>query len=581
MKKLIKLFIITLLFTILFTSSAFGKEDDYYVRVRIRSPRLFNEQTSFEGYDEITLYDDEYEELFSLDNILNLRMDTFYTGNYYLTDDNKAIFGPYHAVLSENIYSTFEEANMESEELKEEFNSEFYPYLTKDGYIISGGNFVDRNSAKNLAEELNSNGYTAEYVNGNVNNIIAYNKQNKPIFMYEKDMPIYFSSYNENEQYDMIKVDKRAYRGKITLSIIDELRLITINHVELENYLYGVVPNEISASWGMESLKAQALAARTYAVYNIKSRQIYDMEDNQNSQVYLGYDYEKPSTTKAVNNTKGEMIYYDNELIQAFYHSTSGGSTENSENIWFESLPYLRGVKDEFSDNSGSPHTTWQTTYYKEDIIKNLNLDDNHVNELYGIQIKRISENNRVIECIFLTDAGEISYKKENARLLLGLKSSWFSIENGNSFYFIREYIPVIENETSPSRGGILDLITEEENNGTNETNETGNEIKYEMGSIANKYVITDDGTKKISKEKLAFISSKGVSIVDTNSEQYNFEGRGWGHGIGMSQYGAKQMAEEGYTYDEILKHYYTGVTIKWQINLKQVILLTNCPKGL
>ena len=564
MKKLIKLFIITLLFTILFTSSAFGKEDDYYVRVRIRSPRLFNEQTSFEGYDEITLYDDEYEELFSLDNILNLRMDTFYTGNYYLTDDNKAIFGPYHAVLSENIYSTFEEANMESEELKEEFNSEFYPYLTKDGYIISGGNFVDRNSAKNLAEELNSNGYTAEYVNGNVNNIIAYNKQNKPIFMYEKDMPIYFSSYNENEQYDMIKVDKRAYRGKITLSIIDELRLITINHVELENYLYGVVPNEISASWGMESLKAQALAARTYAVYNIKSRQIYDMEDNQNSQVYLGYDYEKPSTTKAVNNTKGEMIYYDNELIQAFYHSTSGGSTENSENIWFESLPYLRGVKDEFSDNSGSPHTTWQTTYYKEDIIKNLNLDDNHVNELYGIQIKRISENNRVIECIFLTDAGEISYKKENARLLLGLKSSWFSIENGNSFYFIREYIPVIENETSPSRGGILDLITEEENNGTNETNETGNEIKYEMGSIANKYVITDDGTKKISKEKLAFISSKGVSIVDTNSEQYNFEGRGWGHGIGMSQYGAKQMAEEGYTYDEILQHYYTGVTIKW-----------------
>ena len=68
---------------------------------------------------------------------------------------------------------------------------------------------------------------------------------------------------------------------------------------------------------------------------------------------------------------------------------------------------------------------------------------------------------------------------------------------------------------------------------------------------------------------------------MDTNSEQYNFEGRGWGDGIGMSQYGAKQMAEEGYTYDEILKHYYTGVTIKWQINLKQVILLTNCPKGL
>ncbi|NLB34034.1 MAG: hypothetical protein GX818_09795, partial [Tissierellia bacterium] len=126
MKKLIKLFIITLLFANLFTFSAFGKEDDYSVRVRIRYPRLFNEQTSFEGYHEITLYDDE-EELFSLDNMLNVRMDTFYSGNYYITDDSKAIFGPYHALLSENVYSTFEKANMEAEELKEEFNSEFYP----------------------------------------------------------------------------------------------------------------------------------------------------------------------------------------------------------------------------------------------------------------------------------------------------------------------------------------------------------------------------------------------------------------------------------------------------------------------
>ena len=559
MKKLIKLFIITMLLTFLLPATAFGKNhDDIYVRVRIRYPRLFNEQVSFEGYDEIIIFDDE-KELVSLNNKLTLRIDTYYTANYYITDLSQGIYGPYHALLWDEIYSSYEEAYMKAEELKEEFNSEFYPYLIKDGYIISGGNFTDKMSSANLAEKLNDEGYNAESFNGNLNNIIAYSNKNKPVFMYEKDMPIYFSSYNEDEEYEMIKVDNRAYRGKITLNIIDDVRLLTINHVELENYLYGVVPNEISASWAMEALKAQALAARTYAVYNIKPRKNYDMEDNQNSQVYMGYDYEKSSTTKAVNDTVGEMIYYDNELIQAFYHSTSGGSTENSENVWYESLPYLRGVNDEFSNNSGSPHTTWQTTYYKEDIIRNLNLDGNDVNELYGIEIKRISENNRVVECIFLTDSGEISYKKENARLLLGLKSSWFSIENGNSFYFINEYLPLIENQETeiPSRGGILDLITDEEKN------EKDNELKPEMGSIVGKYVISEDGTKKINKEKLAFISSKGVSIVDINSKAYNFEGRGWGHGIGMSQYGAKQMAEEGYTYDEILQHYYTGVTIK------------------
>ena len=176
---------------------------------------------------------------------------------------------------------------------------------------------------------------------------------------------------------------------------------------------------------------------------------------------------------------------------------------------------------------------------------------------MHGIQIKRVSENNRVIECIFLTDAGEISYKKENARLLLGLKSSWFSIVNGNSFYFITEYFPLIENqeaEIPPSRG-VLDLITEEE------TEETRIDIEFETGSIAGKHEITSNVIKKKNREKLSFISSKGVTTVDTNTEQYNFEGRGWGHSIGMSQYGAKQMAEEGFTYEEIFKHYYSGVT--------------------
>jgi stage II sporulation protein D len=556
--NLVRILTKAILLTFLFSQAVFAKnEDDIYVRVRIRYPRLFNEQVSFEGYGEIVLYDDE-DELFSLNNSLTLRIDTYYSGNYYLSDKSQGIYGPYHAVLWDEVYSSYEEAYVMAEELIEEYGREFYPYLIGDGYIIAGGNFTDKSSSENLAGKLNNEGYNAESFNGNFSNILAYNSKNQPVLMYEMDMPVYFSSYNYDEEYEMIKVDNKAYRGRITLNIIDDFRLLTINYLELENYLYGVVPNEIPSSWGMEALKAQALAARTYAVYSIKPRQSYDMADDQNSQVYMGYDYEKASTNRAVDETEGEMIYYDGQLIQAFYHSTSGGSTENSENVWYEELPYLRGVEDKFSDDSGSPYTTWQTTYYKEDIIKNLNLDGNNVDELYGIQIKKVSENNRVVECIFLTDAGEISYKKENARLLLGLKSSWFSIENGNSFYFITEYLPLIENQEDeiPSRGGILDLITDE-------VIETRIEPELEIGSIVGKHAITGDGEKKLNREKLAFISSKGVSVVDTNSEQYNFEGRGWGHGIGMSQYGAKQMAEEGYSYDKILQHYYTGVTVK------------------
>jgi stage II sporulation protein D len=555
-RKIVRIFILSMIMLVLLTQGALGN-DEYQVRVRIRYPRLYNEQTTLEGYGEITVYMEE-EELFDLDNVLNLRMDTYYTGNYYVTDEERAIYGPYHVVIRDEVYHSFYEAKEEAEMLEDYLSIDFYPYLTEEGYIVGGGNFKDKSSANKLILELEDMGYEGETINGYLKNIIAFNQHNEPVFMYEKDMPIFFTSYNEDERYEMVKIDNRAYRGKVKLHILDSTRLLTINYVELENYLYGVVPNEIPSSWGIEALKAQAAAARTYAVTSINPRQIYDMEDNQNSQVYMGYDYEKPSTNRAVDETRGEKIYYDGELIQAFYHSTSGGRTENSENVWYEALPYLRGVEDEFSDKSGSPHSYWETTLYKEDIIRSLNLDGNRVNELYGIEIKEVSENNRVLECIFLTDAGKISYKKENVRLLLGLKSSWFTIDSGNSFYFINEYVASGEknNVPVPSRG-ILDVITDDDYEDSDE------EIRPIMGSILDSYAITSNGTKKIQRDKLAFISSKGVSIIDTNSKHYVFSGRGWGHGIGMSQYGAKQMAEEGYSYIEILKHYYTGVMIK------------------
>ena len=229
-------------------TTAFGKtQDNIYVRVRIRYP-VFNEQVSFEGFGEIVLYDDE-DEVFCLNNSLTLRIDTYYSSNYYLSDKSQGTYGPYHAVLQDEIYSSYEEAYMIAEELNEEFKVEFYPYLIEDGYIIAGGNFADKSSSQDLAEELNDEGYNAESMNGNLENIIAYNKKNIPVFMYKKDMPVYFSSYNQDEEYEMIKVDNRAYRGRIRLNIIEDFKLLTINHVELENYLYGVVPNEIPSSW--------------------------------------------------------------------------------------------------------------------------------------------------------------------------------------------------------------------------------------------------------------------------------------------------------------------------------------------
>lgn len=568
-QKITAVFLLTLLFS---TSNCYGASGEEYVRIRIRSPRIYNEQSSLEGYENITVYElNGYSDsLFQLEeDEVSVLLDSYFDRNFnYTPGGNKAEYGPNHVVL-DDIYSSYNDAKKEAEQLEKRFNADFYPQLSTEGFKIYGGNYPGLDEAKDLQEELSGDGYAGKAVNTDMKNIIVYDGNNNAVFMYSNEMNIFFSSFNRSESCEMIKIDKKPYRGLIGFSIIESSKLISINYVDLESYLYGVVPNEIAASWGKESLKAQAVAARTYAVscLNPYATYGYDMDDNQNSQVYMGYNSEKASTNEAVDETNGEMIYYDNKLIQAFYHSTSGGSTENSENVWSAKLPYAVGVEDEYSNRSGSPYTEWQKSYTREEIIKMLRDDGHSVRDIYSIEITKVSENNRVMECIFNTDIGEIVYRKEEARLLLGLMSSWFTIGNGSMsvsesggvFYFTNQYTPV------PSRGGILDSIIGTDSN---------NSDNPDSGNLKGKYAITGSGTEKLTDGKVSVISSSGVSVLDTSTSSssgtvsasgssYNFQGRGWGHGIGMSQYGAKEMAAEGFKYDEILKHYYTGVTIK------------------
>lgn len=571
MKRLIgKITALSLLLMTFFMYNSYAATNEENVRVRIRSPRLYNEQSSLQGYDDISVYmleGNETKELFTLrETKLSVLLDSYFDAKFNYSSSN-AYYGPYHVVLGET-YESYEEASKKTEKLEEMFNADFYPQLSKDGYTIYGGNFSNKNEAIDLLDKLISDNYDAKVMNTDLKNVIVYDENNNAILMYDNNMNIYFSSYNKDEKSDMIYIDKKPYRGYIGFKIIDGARLISLNFVDLESYLYGVVPNEISASWSSEALKAQAVAARTYAVscINPYAQYGYDMEDNQNNQVYRGYISEQKATNQAVDETKGEKIYYDNKLIQAFYHSTSGGSTENSENVWSAKLPYAVGVEDEFSNRSNSPYSQWTKSYQKSEIIKKLKDDGHDVNDLYSIEINKVSDNNRVMECIFSTDIGEIEYYKEDARLLLGLMSSWFSIGGGSVVYFTNEYTfdnkSDVEENSVPSRGGIIDSITKDYNKENVEAN-----VKLDTGSITNTYVIDSNGTKKLTADKISVISTTGVSTLQINSSTYDytFEGRGWGHGIGMSQYGAKQMAEEGYEYDEILKHYYTGVTIQWQ----------------
>jgi len=574
MKRITKSLIIFIVLLIFSIGLCFGLDNDNYVRVRIRSPRAYNDHASLKGYDKINVYKkngNELIELFKLDTELNFLLDTYYDSNYNVQFKNPKT-GPYHVKLKGKQYNSFQEAKIEIDNMEKVVDLCFYPYYNGEQYEICAGDYVEEKLANEIVTKLINSNLNSEMMYGYNKNIVVYNSENEIVFMYKNDYNIFFTSYNNSLSFNGISIDKKPYRGMIGFYIIDESKLISINYVDLESYLYGVVPNEIIQSWPIESVKAQVLSARTYAMscLNYKSNYGYDLEDSQDSQVYRGYSSEYANINKAVDETKGEMIYYDDKLIQAFFHSSSGGRTENSENIWLTPLPYLKSVADEYSNIS--PQTEWNKVATKDYVIGKLKADGNDINELYGIEISKVSENYRVLECIFITDKGKITYKKENVRRVLGydfLLSSWFAIENSNFFYFTNEAFVKISNNIDTTKevtsSGILDSIVDSKENKEKDNCEVVNPATVlNTGSIDGKYLITNKGTSIINKSSTAFISKTGVSIYNNDTSDYNFSGRGWGHGIGMSQYGAKEMATQGFTYKEILKYYYTGVTIKW-----------------
>ena len=268
------------------------------------------------------------------------------------------------------------------------------------------------------------------------------------------------------------------YRGNLILKKFDTNKFVLINELGIEEYLYGVVVKEIGAYAPKEAIKAQAVSARTYLIShkNLFSKYGFDVTDGTNQQVYKGYSAEDEKVNLAVDETKGLVIFYDNVPIKAFYFSSSGGVTENSENVWTQKVPYLVSVKD-LHESNRKDAITWSVKY-KKDEIENLLIKRNiDIGELQDIRIVEKSKSGRVIELQYVGSNGNYTYKKNEVRSLLSLKSQLFYIEK--------------------------------------------------------------------------------------QGDEYTFVGKGYGHGVGLCQIGAMGMADAGYNFKDILKHYFTGIEIK------------------
>ena len=213
---------------------------------------------------------------------------------------------------------------------------------------------------------------------------------------------------------------KHRYRGSIQVDV-NAGKLRAINMVGLEQYLYGVVPSEMPYTWHPEALKAQAIAARSYALATRRTG-AFDLYPDTRSQVYLGIEHEKPSTNAAVNATAGQVVLYDGEVAKTYFFSSSGGRTASAEDVWGEPVPYLVSVPDPY--DSISPHHDWGPYVFTGTKLAKMLKMKGQVVDLQP----ELNSSGRIKVLNVIGTKGTLAVPGAVLRKKMGLRSTWFSV---------------------------------------------------------------------------------------------------------------------------------------------------------
>jgi stage II sporulation protein D len=220
-----------------------------------------------------------------------------------------------------------------------------------------------------------------------------------------------------------LQLGGKPFRGSFEVDVVNG-KLRAIDVVGLEQYLYGVVPSEMPYMWAPEALKAQAVAARSYALANRNVAAPYDLYSDTRSQVYLGISHERPSTNAAVDATAGQVLLYGGQVAHTFFFSTSGGRTANATDIWTSgiALPYLTAVPDPY--DTISPYHDWGPfPFTGAALSKSFRVPGSVIDARTSL-----NASGRVATLALLGATGEVDVAATTVRAKLGLRSTWFDV---------------------------------------------------------------------------------------------------------------------------------------------------------
>ena len=276
-----------------------------------------------------------------------------------------------------------------------------------------------------------------------------------------------------------VRVNGATYRGTLKLIVTGQGRINAVNLVDIEDYLYGVVPKEMPPNWPDEALKAQAVVSRTFARYQMDANasRDHDVSATTASQVYGGVAAGTERTRRAVNATRGKILTFKGKPALTYFHANSGGMTEDARHVWRVAIPYLQSVSDDYS--ARAPGAAWSSFLSFDQIRDAMNRNGIKTGQVSDLETASQSPSGRAIRLKITHSAGT-------------------TVLGGNQFR-----------------------------------------------------TITDPAVIKSTLFK-----------AERNGQGIRFEGRGSGHGVGLSQWGARMMAEGGSPYREILLHYYRGLEL-------------------
>ena len=506
-------------------------------------------------------------------------------GEYLLTDSASVTVGGYHLEFPiDTEAASFEGLFNDISDAVKELGLTCFRACINKCMLVRAGNFATYEAASAALSKVNSLGKFYCRIASPSSSAITFINYSNNAILYEFDQGGTLTpAIKATDGYYISAPNGYSYDGSLSFSVYSD-GISVINVLPLETYIQGVLPYEISSSWNIETQKAFACCVRSYTLASLckhEKQYGFDLCNTTDCQVYRGVNSVNDMVRSAVASTRNMVLSYNSDIVCAYYSSSTGGTTASAYDVWGgTSFPYLGAVATPWEKYESHSSGSWSVEISPSELYNTLKSKgySGLKGNIASVKINSLAENSTYVKSITFTDIYNNSVtisKCDKIRIALSkyLKSANFVVAKGGSSVSITDYKINVDYSAKHSVNGFEVMTL------------TGKKVQkqgstfYLKGASSNTPYTNYSGLKVITSESYVPLSAETYSAFPdlskavaskTNktvtapgsSDNFVFIGRGYGHGVGMSQYGAKDLGDIGYTYDDIIKAYFPKIEI-------------------